>query len=91
MAETDASQSIITQGIDNPYVGLTDPITVILQAVDTDGNYQTTGGDTFMLKVEQMCNVADSNTYFCVEDASSSNVADLPFFIEMTDNGDGTY
>ena len=38
-----------------------------------------------------MCNVADSNTYFCVEDASSSNVADLPFFIEMTDNGDGTY
>ena len=91
LAATDASQSFIVEGIDNPYPGLTDPITVVVQAVDTDGNRQTSGGDTFMLRVEQKCNVDITNTYFCIEDPDQSNVAGLPLFIEMTDNGDGTY
>ena len=44
-----------------------------------------------MLRVEQKCNVDITNTYFCIEDPDQSNVAGLPLFIEMTDNGDGTY
>ena len=91
MAATDASQSFIVEGIDNPYSGLTDPITVVVQAVDTDGNRQTSGGDTFMLRVEQKCNVDITNSYLCILDPGHSNVAGLPIFTEMTDNGDGTY
>ena len=91
LAATDASQSFIVEGIDNPYSGATDPITVVVQAIDTAGNYQTTGGDTFMLRVEQKCNVDITNSYLCILDPGYSNVAGLPLFTEMTDNGDGTY
>ena len=39
LAATDASQSFIVEGIYNPYSGLTDPITVVVQAVATTGDY----------------------------------------------------
>ena len=59
-----------------------------MQAVDINGDPQTTGGDTLDLYIEQKC------TYYgcsCVEDADSDSVPGLPMLIRMTDNGDGTY
>lgn len=63
--------------------------TVTVQAVDIGGISQTTGGDTFIMRLEQHCTV--TNSRLCVEDAASDNVPGLPTFTVMTDNGDGTY
>ena len=43
------------------------------------------------MRVEQQCNVAGYGNLFCEEDAGHSNLAGLPLFTLMTDNGDGTY
>lgn len=91
LAATSQTDSYFIQGNTDPWDGFATPITAIVQAVDVTGVAQTSGGDTFYLKVEQKCNVAGSGSLLCVEDIGHSNVAGLPLFILMTDNSDGTY
>ena len=69
------------------YVGLTNRVTV--QAKDDSGVLQNTGGDTFILRLEQHCTV--TNSYLCVLSPSHDNIPGLPTFTTMTDVGDGTY
>ena len=75
-------------GITNDwYFGI--PNTLTVQAVDQNGDLKTSGGDTVVLFVEQLCTLDTSDA--CVLSAEQDNVDGLPLSIGMTDNGDGTY
>ena len=75
-------------GITNDwYFGI--PNTVTVQAIDSNGDSRTSGGDTVVLLVEQLCTLDAS--YACVLSAEQDNVDGLPLSLDMTDNGDGTY
>lgn len=64
--------------------------TVTVQAVDTSGFNQITGGESFVLRVENDCTLNDG-WFKCVETADSSQIYGLPIEQEMKDEGDGTY
>ena len=93
MAATSAALSIITTKFlaspdtMNVVVGMT--YTVKVQAKDVNNMSQTTGGDIFQLRVENLCTV--STHYTCDLVAPSQNLSGLPIIKTMTDNGDGTY
>jgi hypothetical protein len=63
--------------------------TVKVQAKDVNNVSQTTGGDIFQLRVEDLCVV--STHYGCDAVLPSQNLPGLPIIKKMTDNGDGTY
>lgn len=65
------------------------PSTVSVQAYGTDGIARTTGGETFYLKIEQLCTVSGSTC--CTLSAFQDSVPGLPIEVTMQDNGDGTY
>lgn len=64
--------------------------TVHVQAVDVNGNLQTTGGDTFKLIVEEQCSWVGQGQS-CTPDPFAVVIPELPIEVIMTDNGDGTY
>lgn len=87
LAATSPSLSTITSGISDSFEGVTQTVTV--QAVDVSGNDQTSGGDIFILKLEQDCTV--TNSHLCAESVSSDNIPGLPTFTVMTYIGSGQY
>ena len=87
-AVTSASRSIGSGlGQINVSAGVTNVVQE--QAFDVNGFAQITGGDEFVLNVENVCTVV--NTYLCELSASSDNLSGLPIIKKMADNGDGTY
>ena len=71
----------------NVVAGLT--YTVKVQAKNVNNVSQTTGGDVFQLRVENLCTV--STHYTCDPVAPYQNLSGLPIIKTMTDNGGGTY
>ena len=63
------------------------PQTIRVQAVQTNGVAKTSGGDRFVLRIEQRCTLSD----ICCRINGSDNVPGLPFEVVMNDNGNGTY
>jgi hypothetical protein len=63
--------------------------TVYATAKDENSVSKSIGGDKFFLHVENTCVVTDN--YRCDESSAHSEFADLPLFLEMTDNNDGSY
>ena len=81
----DAASSTIT-GIGDTSAFAVNQVTV--QAEDENGNWQSSGGDSFTLIVEQLCLWDETN---CNLESTQDSVAGLPISVPMTDVGDGTY
>ena len=66
------------------------PCIITVQAVDTNGNDQTSGGDSFRISIDNHTTLVSGNCSYL--DADHDNVSGLPITdTMMTDNGDGTY
>jgi hypothetical protein len=58
-------------------------------AYDEDGVRKFQGGDLYFLHVEDLCFVTEN--YRCDLSLTNSGYEEVPMFIQMTDNLDGTY
>ena len=87
---TDVNLSYLTP--DSFFVDLSDPTgyTITLQSVDHDGNLKTTGGDRWVLHVQNECKT-NSISWECLESPGAAQAYDTDFFVTMDDNADGSY